>query len=233
MRTQKQTSDYYARKQNGLCVSCGQPSRPGLVRCTECSVRERDKYRQKRARSQCSSCGRVTRCGYAQCHKCRDVIRLSSLRRGREKRETGTCMACNQPAEQGRRYCVACSAARRLKRSDAVAAGLCEMCRKQQATEHQMCAACRARKLTRARMLKAEVLKKYGGKCKCCGESEPVFLAIDHVNNEGAGHRRKDGRKIHAWLKRNGFPEGFQVLCHNCNWAKRFGPCPHTLRSKR
>ena len=30
------------------------------------------------------------------------------------------------------------------------------------------------------------------------------------------------------WLKRNDYPPGFQVLCHNCNWAKHaLGRCPH------
>ena len=31
------------------------------------------------------------------------------------------------------------------------------------------------------------------------------------------------------WLKRNGYPAGYQVLCFNCNFAKhRKGACPHT-----
>src|SRR6266567_4357200 len=34
--------------------------------------------------------------------------------------------------------------------------------------------------------LRREVLAAYGGKCVCCGESHPEFLAIDHVNNDGA-----------------------------------------------
>lgn len=30
------------------------------------------------------------------------------------------------------------------------------------------------------------------------------------------------------WLRRNNYPNGFQVLCHNCNMAKGFyGKCPH------
>lgn len=31
-----------------------------------------------------------------------------------------------------------------------------------------------------------------------------------------------------SWLKTNGYPDGFQTLCHNCNMAKGFyGICPH------
>jgi hypothetical protein len=36
------------------------------------------------------------------------------------------------------------------------------------------------------------------------------------------------GRAFFAWLKRQGWPEGFQVLCHNCNSSKGYyGYCPH------
>ena len=33
------------------------------------------------------------------------------------------------------------------------------------------------------------VLDHYGRACSCCGETEPAFLTIDHVNNDGAEHR--------------------------------------------
>lgn len=74
------------------------------------------------------------------------------------------------------------------------------------------------------------VLSKYGGECVCCGESHPKFLSIDHIGQTGAEHRANDprARNITQWLIKNHFPEGFQVLCHNCNMATRDGdPCPH------
>ena len=81
---------------------------------------------------------------------------------------------------------------------------------------------------------KLTVLMFYGGnppKCACCGEGTIQFLAIDHVNGGGNQHRKQSGIKgggIYMWLIRNGFPEGYQVLCHNCNCAKGFfGKCPH------
>jgi hypothetical protein len=84
-------------------------------------------------------------------------------------------------------------------------------------------------------ILKREVLSHYGDCiCACCGESNIEFLQIDHINNDGAAHRkslgssRLCGHKFYRWLKRNGFPTGFQVLCSNCNMAKGFyGECPH------
>jgi hypothetical protein len=77
------------------------------------------------------------------------------------------------------------------------------------------------------------VLENYGGKCACCGESEPVFLAVDHVNNDGAEHRRELGlgRSTTRWLKwliDHDYPDEFQLLCHNCNYAKsQPDGCPH------
>jgi hypothetical protein len=28
-------------------------------------------------------------------------------------------------------------------------------------------------------------------------------------------------------VENNGMPDDFQVLCHNCNYAKSHGGCPH------
>ncbi len=36
------------------------------------------------------------------------------------------------------------------------------------------------------------------------------------------------GSVLYSWLKKQGYPPGFQVLCHNCNLAKGYyGACPH------
>lgn len=84
-------------------------------------------------------------------------------------------------------------------------------------------------RLINAKKLKDEVYAAYGGyRCACCGETEPAFLSIDHMNGGGNQHR-KVVRNICPWLKRHGFPEGFQVLCMNCNRGKwvNGGVCPH------
>ncbi len=78
-----------------------------------------------------------------------------------------------------------------------------------------------------------EAIMAYGGYvCACCGETEPLFLSIDHINNDGAEHRKAlkfRGGALYNWLKKNGYPEGFQVLCMNCNHGKRrnHNVCPH------
>lgn len=94
----------------------------------------------------------------------------------------------------------------------------------------------RARELAQAkqrnRALKDAAYRAYGGyRCACCGETQPAFLSIDHVNGDGCKHRKSIGRgtSIYAWLRNNGYPAGFQVLCHNCNHGRHIngGVCPH------
>jgi hypothetical protein len=84
--------------------------------------------------------------------------------------------------------------------------------------------------------LKTEVVEAYGGKCSCCGETELVFLTIEHINHDGKKHQLEvgPGHGIYRDLKRRGFPKhGYTVFCWNCQMATRFGkPCPHTRKDK-
>lgn len=66
------------------------------------------------------------------------------------------------------------------------------------------------------------VYRAYGEVCKCCGEADKTCLSIDHVNNDGAQHRKEvgSGSGFYQWLINNSFPKDFQTLCRNCNWAK-------------
>ena len=82
--------------------------------------------------------------------------------------------------------------------------------------------------------LQYSALQAYGGpKCACCGETEPLFLTIDHVRSDGAAHRRAigslGGARFYKWLRDREWPEGFQVLCMNCNHGRHRnkGICPH------
>ena len=80
------------------------------------------------------------------------------------------------------------------------------------------------------------VFKHYGVVCACCGEKEPLFLTIDHINNDGYLHRKgKDTshNNIYYWLIKNNYPVGFQTLCMNCNTGKHKnnGVCPHKTRN--
>lgn len=80
--------------------------------------------------------------------------------------------------------------------------------------------------------IKAEMIAAYGGACNCCGEAEPLFLQLDHVENDGNLDRKahKTSAKLWAHLKREGWPKDrYQLLCANCNFGKAMngGVCPH------
>lgn len=84
-----------------------------------------------------------------------------------------------------------------------------------------------------------QVFAAYGGyRCNCCGENEPMFLSIDHVDNNGAQERKAglysgSGYGFYRWLRKTGFPPGYQVLCMNCQVGKHKngGVCPHQTSS--
>jgi hypothetical protein len=76
--------------------------------------------------------------------------------------------------------------------------------------------------------LKVEVFTAYGKKCTCCGETNPLLLQLDHVNNDGRKHRHLIWFQLFKRIKKAGFPKDFQLLCGSCNWAKSHrGGCPH------
>lgn len=90
----------------------------------------------------------------------------------------------------------------------------------------------RAYKLANWKALRMSALDYYGSShCRCCGESTLEFLCIDHIEGDGAKHRREMKGKIdgiYRWLKQNNYPTGFRVLCYNCNSSiGHYGYCPH------
>jgi len=100
-------------------------------------------------------------------------------------------------------------------------------------------------KRTRGKV-KLEVFKHYSdGKleCACCREKEFKFLTLDHINGiqnspdrdhtyKGQKGRTYGSHGTYTWLRKNGFPKGYQVLCFNCNCSKGiYGICPHKEES--
>jgi hypothetical protein len=87
------------------------------------------------------------------------------------------------------------------------------------------------------RRLKEKVFSHYCRgpvRCSNCPEIRLGALTIDHVTGGGNDHRRSikidGGNAMYKWLKRNDYPEGFRVLCMNCNIlayleAKRRNAC--------
>jgi hypothetical protein len=120
----------------------------------------------------------------------------------------------------------------------------CKECRNRQTAIHMQSEYRDKRNLLargRYRKLRVKVLSAYcNGEpfCRCCGEKHFEFLSLDHVNDDGAAHRREiatayDNRAVYQWAVKNGYPDTLQVLCYNCNRAKHiYGECPH-VKEKR
>lgn len=85
----------------------------------------------------------------------------------------------------------------------------------------------------RRNRIKEAIIEHYGGKCECCGETEKMFLSVDHINGGGNKHRREigcvGGAEFYEWIVKQNYPKGFQILCFNCNKGKYLngGICPH------
>lgn len=99
--------------------------------------------------------------------------------------------------------------------------------------------------------LKLAAFDAYGGRvCVCCQETHLEFLTIDHIVPRSAAKQRRTregvrdgegvksfrersgrnskGQDLYRWMKAEGYPEGFRVLCVNCNFARgQHGICPH------
>ena len=80
---------------------------------------------------------------------------------------------------------------------------------------------------------KIQVISHYTNgmmKCTCCDFDNLDALSKDHIEGRKKWEhsRELDGQELDNWLIKNDFPPGIQILCHNCNSAKRDRvSCPH------
>ena len=80
--------------------------------------------------------------------------------------------------------------------------------------------------------LKFQVISHYSNdkiKCVQCGFGDIRALEVDHIDNNGAEERKRlfgsrmcAGTTFYRWLRQNNYPEGYQILCANCNRIKQF-----------
>lgn len=78
--------------------------------------------------------------------------------------------------------------------------------------------------------VKEDIIRNYSNGSMCCahcGFKDIRALCLDHINNDGAKHRKELigknaglGSAIYNILRKENFPKGFQVLCCNCNIIK-------------
>ena len=198
--------------------SCKRIPAPDRKRCQYCINRANEKVRRHKAQGLCRDCDRPVISGSAFCSVCKERIH-SYNKENKLKQE----------------------AYRRNRRGKLISEGLCVRCNKRPpvAGAHY-CVPCRQRQNASATKVNAEckriIYGFYGNACTCCGEMEPLFLSINHINNNGNQARQEDKtggtnfyRLLARKIQRNEAPTDLQILCHNCNWGKHIngGICPH------
>lgn len=148
----------------------------------------------------------------------------------RRRRAEGLCVDCGQPAENRRSKCRAHLDKDNSKKKQRVLDGLCRCGRREPLPGLKYCGQCQQMHKCISRALKVEVINRYGGSCQCCGEAILEFLTIDHIGGGGNKQRREVGwGRLYHWLRKNNYPDGYRVLCIQCNFgrAQNGGICPH------
>lgn len=82
------------------------------------------------------------------------------------------------------------------------------------------------RQKRRNQQVRLEVLQHYSQmdipECKLCKEKDLLVLCVDHIHGGGNKHRKTiRGANFYYWLRKNNYPDDYQILCANCNQRKR------------
>lgn len=194
---------YEARKKSGICISCDSPT---VHRRTMCLVHLRElKNRQAEIR--------------------------------RERRGKGICERCRHPTNGKGYFCGECLLIHKEQQKARVDKrklnNQCIECKKQKSEKeiYHACDDCRLKKKIKRQEIRQTIFNHYGQKCNCtcgCNVTNPRHLTLDHVENNGAEHRKEVGKSefFYRWVIRNNFPDDLQILCFNCNCAKsNYGGC--------
>ena len=229
-------------KAAGFCSRCGKPSgNPTRNVCDACWSYAKQWYRSKHPKSEQQKIIEATPAGTKYCSSCKMYLPTVEFYEW-DRRKISRCRKCKRTSVD-------------FYYSKLKEAKQCFGCKKAlEVGEKCLCTECKAlardryhtngnqnRETSRQRKKadKLAAFSAYGGAvCKCCGENHIEFLSIDHVYNDGAKQRRELGKNkiahFYVWLKQNGYPPGYQVLCMNCNFAKgHFGACPHEQERDR
>lgn len=198
---------------------------------------------QLKAAGLCTYCGKNPLTTVALCEVCRQKYVVDRQKRVREERTAaGLCAQCGKEPLVTKTQCEKCRDKHKqyqATRNDRCKTNnLCERCGQVPPEDGKtQCRECLDKANASRELVKHEVYEAYGGYiCNCCQETEPSFLTIDHINNDGAEMRKnthpESTYSFYCWLRDNNWPSGFQVLCWNCQWGKRKnnGVCPHKIK---
>jgi len=258
MQTSKEL--YQERKGKHLCTKCGETAETNKTLCLH-HLKAANRNQQavidrRKNKGLCQKCGTKLTNGRKTCNNCLEK-NVSKHRDDKwipwiDRKKHGLCINCGQPNSTSNQLCKRCSKKRskteQLTWKQRVANGLCGVCGKRLLANSSKtrCVICiykhnkwyassdlRKRRIKNDRLLRNQILKHYGGRCTCCGETEKTFLAIDHIYGKGNAHRKQinkiSGQSYYKWIIEQNFPDYLQVLCYNCNMSKYLngGICAH------
>jgi hypothetical protein len=201
-------------------------------RCTECGSEKKSSYR-----SVCNRCyvrlkvaksvqggWRCEECGSEKKSSFRSVCRRCYIKLGAAK------------AAKGGWRCEECGSEKKSSYGS-----VCRNCYKKRRRREGFVNKVADRLRTRRCLARAKfrIVEELGGRCACCGEDRLEFLTVDHVNGDGAEHKRKLGShrpskstgpyEVYSCIKKQGYPrDKYRVLCFNCNCSIGvWGYCGH------
>lgn len=257
MPLSKETLQY--RKENNLCPRCGNSNELDKSMCRKHLDQFAQKANSRRKNlkilGKCEQCQKDLDRDGTTCTVCfekrKPIIKRANKKKYENKKSSGLCMSCENPAVLNKTRCQNCldhEAQNRYKRRlNFESNNQCAICGKDLPVDNKgkRCDTCIEKwKLwyvesgykERLAFMRDEdfhhILDHYGTRCVCCGQDEPKFLTVDHIDGKGNEHRKKIkkyGSGFYKWLIDQNFPCGFQILCYNCNMGKyrNGGTCPH------
>jgi hypothetical protein len=102
-----------------------------------------------------------------------------------------------------------------------------DQCRKYRSTD-QAKQNHREKEKERRKKTKLEIIKHYSkGEmcCELCKFNDDRALSVDHINGGGNKHRKSlsftAGHQFYTWLIKNNYPEGYRILCMNCQFIRK------------
>lgn len=194
--------------------------------------------KQRKAQGLCGYCKNKALEGKHLCEEC-----YKKTKGYREKRlKNGLCSYCLNTSALGKKFCQPCIDIRKNRVHSRKASKICVSCGIRDSFGLNLCQICSDRNKENRAKVKMEAFNSYGGpKCICCKSEVFEHLTIEHIDNNGAEHRKSltgkktgGGYHFYAKLKKLGFPKEprLEVLCYSCNFARaNNGYCPCQTKS--
>lgn len=147
------------------------------------------------------------------------------------------CQTCYHRQPSAKRECVSCKRVMRMNHKE----GYCGACYQRLKQPHKECSSCgQVTTMSRGSLChkcahrenKRLAFEKLGGQCDCCHEFDFNLLTIDHVECDGAAHRkalRDEGKCAYKTIVREILnsdtpPERYRLLCWSCNSGREVAP---------